>query len=153
MLRRFVSLLVLLAVGAGVAGVLFSDRLPRLFSRTVDRVLDVAGEVRDRIGLADLVGRDDIPFEATFGAHIALFAALTVVAGVVLRRRARPWLVAAVTFAASAAFEVLQPLVTDSRQQQVSDLQANAIGVVAGFVVLSLVLRIRRLRRSRSLAW
>jgi hypothetical protein len=152
-IRRLASGLVLLVVGAATAAVLLSDRAPALYRRVVDRAVSSAGDVRDRLGLHELVHRDDFPYEATFAGHILLFLTLTVVAGVVLRHRARPWLVAVVVFACSAAFEVVQPLLSSSRLQEVGDLRANAVGVAAGFVVLALVLRIRRLRRSRSLAW
>jgi VanZ like family len=152
-MRRLTSSLLLLGLGFGAAVLLLSDRAPGLYRRSVDRVLDLAADARDRAGLHDLVHRDDLPLAATSAGHIALFAALTVVAGVVLRHRARPWLVATVAFAVSAAFEVAQPLLSRSRLQEVDDLRANAVGVLLGFVALTLVLRIRRLRRSRSLAW
>jgi hypothetical protein len=153
LIRRATTSLVLAAVAVTVVLLLLSDRAPGVYRRLVDRTFGVAADVRDRIGLPDLVARSDIPFAATDLGHVVLFGAVTVVAGVVFRHRARPWLVATVVFAASAAFEALQPLVTDSRSQQVADLQANAVGVLAGFLVLSVVVRNRRLRRSRSLAW
>lgn len=153
MIRRFLAAVVLLAVAASAVVLLLSDRALSVYDRLVERALDRAGDLRDRLGLHDVIERGDIPIGATSAGHVVLCAAATVLAGVVLRHRARPWLVATVVFAAAAAFEAVQPLLSDSREQEVGDLSANGVGVLVGFVVLSLVLRIRRLRRSRSLAW
>ena len=153
MIRRLLSLVVLLAIAASAVVLLLSDRAISEYDRAVDRGMSWAGDVQDRLGLEDVVGRGDIPVGATSAGHIVLCASATLVAGVVLRRRARPWLVATVVFAAAAAFEALQPLLSSSREQEAADLAANGIGALAGFVALTLVLRITRLRRSRSLAW
>lgn len=153
MIRRLVASLVLLAVAASAGVLLLSDRALTAYDELVDRGVHRAAEIRDRLGLHELVDRSDVPIGATSAGHVALCAGATLVAGLVLRHRARPWLVATVVFAAAAAFEAAQPLLSSSRQQESADLLANGAGVLVGFVALSLVLRIRRLRRSRSLAW
>ena len=83
---------------------------------------------------------------------VALFLAGTVVAGYVLRRRVGPAVVAVAVFVVSAGFELAQPVLTTRRNQQFDDLVANGLGMLAGYLVLGAVLRIRAKRHPRSLA-
>lgn len=149
--RRLTSGLTLVAVVALTAALLLSDRAPALYRRFLRQGRDVAAGLRDWSGVD--VERSDIPFGATTFGHVVLFAFVTLVAGLILRRRVRPWVLALAVFAASAAFELIQPLLSDSRDQELGDLIANAVGVLLGWLALSLLLRFRRLRRSRSLTW
>lgn len=149
--RRLTSGLALVAVVALTAALLLSDRAPALYRRFLRHGRNVAARLRDWSGVD--VERSDIPLGATTFGHVVLFAFVTLVAGLILRRRVRPCALALAVFAASAAFELIQPLLSDSRDQELGDLIANAVGVMVGWLALSLLLRIRRLRRSRSLAW
>lgn len=149
--RRLTSGLALVAVAALTTALLLSDRAPQLSSRFLRRGRELAGQLRDWSGVD--VERSDVPLQAFEVGHVILFAFVMVVAGVVLRRRVRAWVLALAVFAVSAAVELVQPLVSNTRNQELHDLIANAVGVLLGWLALSLLLRIRRLRRSRSLAW
>lgn len=144
---------VLLLVLAGVTAVLLlSDRAQGWYRSARDAAFDGAARLRDRFGLGDAT-RDDIPLAAGTAGHIALFLIATVVVGFVFRRRLQPATAAITTFAASAAFEVLQDVLSATRSAQIDDLGANAIGVLLGLVVLVVLQRVGRIWRSRSLAW
>lgn len=149
--RRLGSGLALLALAAVTTAVLLSDRAPDLYGDALRRVGRVARRVRDWSGVD--VQRSDVPFGAFQLGHVVLFAGVMLVAGFVLRRRVRPVVLALVVFTLSAGFELVQPVLSRTRHQQVDDLVANGVGIVVGLVVLWLLLRIRRLRRSRSLTW
>ena len=148
--RRLTAGLALVAVGVLTAALLLTDRAPRLYRRFVRAARDEAAQIRDWLGVE--VERSDIPFGAAALGHVVLFAFVTLVAGIVVRRRVPSWRVALAVFAVSAVFELVQPLVSTTRHQELDDLVANGIGVVMGWAALWLLLRIRRLRRSRSLA-
>ena len=138
----------------GTTALLLSDRAPGLYEDGFARLMRVLAHVRNAVGLDDDdIGRQDIPVGDQTLGHAVLFFGVTVAAAFVLRRRVRPWIVALVVFGASALFEVLQPLLSVARTEQSQDFVANAIGALVGWVVVTLLLRIPRLRRSRSLAW
>lgn len=149
--RRLLGLAWLSALAVASSVLLLTDRAPVLYRRGVDRAFDWAGDVLDRLGV-DAPSRSRIPIGAYAGAHLALFFTATLVAGYVLRGRVRPAVVAVAVFAASAAFELAQPLLSRSRDQQLDDLIANGVGVLAGYLVLAVVLPITAKRRPRSLA-
>jgi hypothetical protein len=152
MRRRILAAGCLLAVAVATAGALFSERAPGLYRRLSDRGVVELARLLEWAGV-EHPDRSAIPFTRYLYGHVALFCVLTVVATVVLRRRARPVVVALAVFALSAAVELLQPVVTATRTQHVDDLVANGVGVLLGFVVASVLVRIGPLRRARTLAW
>ena len=154
MTRRLCASVVVLFLLLATTALLLTDRAPVVYEQAVDRGLQVAADIRDAVGLDDQdIGRQDVPVSDKTIGHTVLFASATVVAGFVFRRRFRPVVVGAAVFAVSAVYEVAQPVLSWSREQSLTDLVANGVGVVAGVVAVSLLLRIPRLRRSRSLAW
>ena len=109
------------ATGLAVVILSFSDKVPNLL-RDFTKEIGLYETLRDgAFGLS--------PW--TLG-HVGLWAAVTFVLAVVIGHRRAVPAIAALSFGASLAVEVLQNFVTYWRRFQVSDVVGNGIGVVIG---------------------
>lgn len=136
--RSIVGAFTVLAVAAGVVLVLWLSLSSRGFS--------VAGDAADQARIVvrgvestldtNIIDRSDIPWELDEVAHLVGWSSVTVAAGFLLRSRRALSDIAVGAFAASFGIEILQAVLTTSRQMQAEDVSANALGVMLGLMVL-----------------
>ncbi len=143
----------LLSLGAVAANavILLSDRAPGLLGRIarridagVDRAVDVTG--------IDIPARDVRVPRSDFDIHVAIWAVAALLVGLAMWSWLSLFLANGTVFAASVVLELAQASYTRSRDVELSDIAANAVGVsvgtlaVAAFAVLWRVTHPRRAR-------
>ena len=137
-LRPIVSALVVLGVVVGVLGVLWfslSSRGPAVVGGAADQARDVVQGVESTLG-TNIIDRSDIPWESDDVAHLVGWGSVTLAVGFLLRSRRSLGDIAVGVFAASFGIEVLQKLVTTSRNMSAEDVSANALGIMLALMVL-----------------
>ncbi len=125
---------------------LLSDRAPALTRGGLRMGLVVGRKVEGRTGI-DLIDHNDIPFSWEQVGHAGLWAVALVLASSALARRASLFQVASGVLAVSAAFELGQFFLTDTRQLEWADLAANSVGLALGVLAVVTAGLIERLVR------
>lgn len=113
-----------------------SERAPGLYREVRHTVMSLGGRLQTRVGV-ELARRDDIPISAAFFGHVVLWFVGAVVVGWATRRRVDRVVLGLVLVGAGAMLELLQALVTETRQLDVADVVANTVGVVSGLLVVT----------------
>lgn len=129
-----------------VTALSLGDRAPASAHARVGTVRIVGSRVEHRLGV-DLVSRSDIPFAFDKVGHFALYFVAGVLAWLGLGKRYGAGAITLYLIGFSAVIEVAQPLLSYSRQAELSDLVANSVGV--GFGVAAAVI----LTRALELIW
>ena len=110
-----------------------------------DSAREVVREVEDTLD-ADLVSRSDVPWELDELAHIGGWACVMVASGLFLGRRRDLGRLAAIVFGGSVAIELMQKLLTSTREFQATDISANALGIMFGLLALLVLDQLRPAR-------
>ena len=148
---RRLATIVFAVLGGIVAVLSFADGAPGVIHRLLRSTARVVSGVQDLVGV-QLVDLRDLPFEWDVVGHFVLWAAVAVVGWWALRHRVTAVSLGFGCFAASYLVEIGQSVLTVSRRPDLRDLAANALGIVAGLVVVvgaertaAIVRRIRRI--------
>ena len=142
---RFVAFLWVAAFGALAVVLLLSDRGGDIFTDVVN-VIGAAGRRVESESGVNLIDRDDIPGEADQIVHAFFWGSGMLLIGWVTRSRVPVLITALFVGAVSLAFELAQPVLSDTRAIESSDAVANLVGVAfaAGVLFVSLII-IRRM--------
>lgn len=150
---RLVATLGVLAMLGIVLVVLFLSLSSRGFS-AVDDAADgarvVVRGVEETLD-ADLVSRNDIPWERDEIAHLVGWGSVMVAVGLLFRSRRSLGDLAVGVFAASIVIEVLQKVVTTTRRLEAEDISANSLGVMVGLMSLVALERLMPPKNRRGL--
>ncbi len=141
-------MLLSLAAGAANAVVLLSDRGPGLLRRISRRIDAGVDRAADATGI-DVPGRNVRVPPSDFDVHVAIWAVAALLVGLAMWSWLSLLVANAVVFSASVALELAQAGYTRSRDVELSDLVANAVGVVAGTVAVAAFAVLWRLTRRR----
>lgn len=133
---RIVPLLLALGALAANAVVLLSDRAPGLLSRLSRRIDVAASRAADAAGID--VTRGDVPVpQSDFDVHVLIWAVAALLVGLATWSWVSLFLANGAVFVASIALELAQDVYSSSRAVQLSDLFANAVGILAGTAVVA----------------
>ncbi len=146
--RRTVPAIAALVFFAVVGVVSFGDRAPEVTQRVWGRVRRIGHEIEVRLG-ADVVDRSDVPFSYDAIGHFALYFVAAALTYLALRGRVSAIAIIVGVTGVSGVIEVAQPLLSTSRNMQVSDFIANVIGVVVGVGVAAIGTRVFSFAASR----
>jgi len=114
---------------------LWSDRAGAMFDSAVDIVVRTGRKV-ERDYDVNFVDRSDIPGETDQIGHAMLWGSGMLLTGWLLRRRVPVTLSALLIAAISLGFEFAQPLLSQTRVVEPSDVTANLVGIAIAAVVL-----------------
>lgn len=151
-LRPILGALVVLGVVAGVLGVLWfslSSRGIGVVGGAADQARDVVQGVESTLG-TNIIDRSDIPWAGDEIAHLVGWGSVTLATGFLLRARRSLSDIAVGVFAASFGIEVLQKLVTTTRNMSAEDVSANALGIMLAMMVLVAAERLLPVRKLAS---
>ena len=98
----------------------------------------------------NIIDRSDIPWAGDEIAHLVGWGSVTLAAGFLLRARRSLSDIAVGVFAASFGIEVLQKLVTTTRNMSAEDVSANALGIMLAMMVLVAAERLLPVRKLAS---
>lgn len=136
---RSVALLGILASFVLIAAVLLlSDRAGGLGVRVKTFILDVGEAFEDAFGV-DWLDRDSIPGTFDQIGHAVLWGGGMFLIGLTFRRWVHPIVTALAIGVLSAVFEYLQAVLTVSRTPQVTDVVANASGILIALVLVLII--------------
>ena len=136
-LRRSVATALVLCFAAAAVVLLWSDRAGSFVDPLATVVVDTGRSV-ERNFQVDLLDRQHVPGTVDQIAHALLWGSGMLLIGWALRRRV-PIVVTAVCLASiSMLFEFAQPLLSQTRLLQQTDLVANVMGIsLASWVLLT----------------
>jgi hypothetical protein len=139
----------MLSLAACAANVilLLSDRAPGLLSRISRRIDAGVDRAADATGIG--VPGGNVQARSDFDVHVAIWAVSALLVGLAMWS----WLSLLVAngslFSASVALELAQSTYTRSRNVELVDLAANAVGVLVGTVAVAAFAVLWRLSRPR----
>ena len=137
------------AVFVAIVGVLsLGDRSPGAVHRSWQSFRVIGHEAEVRLG-ADFIDRADVPFKYDTLGHFVLYAVAGVIAFALLRDRLPVWAITGLVILFSGVVEIAQPLLSATRQMQLSDLTANTVGACVGVGLAVIGTRVLRLVTSR----
>ena len=147
---RVVPLLLGLAAGAANAVVLLSDRAPGLLRRISRRIDTGVDRAAGATGI-DVPGRNvRVPPTSDFDVHVAIWAVAALLVGLAMWSWLSLLLANGVLFSASVALELAQAGYTRSRNVELTDVAANAVGVLTGTLAVAAFAALWRLTHTRT---
>lgn len=144
---RIVPLLLSLGAGAANAVVLLSDRAPGLLGRIARRI-DAGVDRAANVTGIDVPGRV-VARPSDFDVHVAIWAVASLLVGLAMWSWLSLVLANSLVLGASVALELAQAGYSRTRAVELSDMAGNAVGVLAGTVVVAVFAVLWRITHRR----
>lgn len=133
---RIVPVLLGVAAFAANAVVLLSDRAPGLLRRVSRRIDAGVDRAADATGI-DVPGRSVGVPRSDFDVHVAIWAVAALLVGLAMWSWLSLLIANGLVFSGSVALELAQATYTRSRNVELGDPAANAVGVVVGTLAVA----------------
>ena len=146
---RAVPVLLGLAAFTANAVILLSDRAPGLLRRLSRRIDAGVDRAANATGL-DVPGRDVRVPQSDFDIHLTIWAVAALLVGLAMWSWLSLLVGSGLVFGVSVALELAQAGYTRSRNVELTDVAANAVGVLTGTLAVAAFAALWRLTHTRT---